>query len=112
MKLGWPFTKGNAEAKSAVPLVALSHIGEARWGSRDGAALTRDGYLQNAVAYRAVRMVAEAAASVPLVTPHEGAAGLLARPQPGEGAATLFEADVPEDLVQALKRLVLAAASA
>lgn len=92
MKPGWPFKIVRREEKSAVPLVALSQVGEARWGSRDGTALTRDGYLQNAVAYRAVRMVAEAAASVPLVTAHAGVARLLRRPQPGEVAAGLFEA--------------------
>ena len=64
----WPFNRRPREAKSAPPLVALSEVGEARWGSRDGAALTRDGYLANAIAYRAVRMVAEAAAAVPAGT--------------------------------------------
>ena len=88
----WPFTRRPSEAKSAPSLVALSQLGEARWGSREGAALTRDGYLANAIAYRAVRMVAEAAASVPLVTDHEGAARLIRRPQPDGVAADLFEA--------------------
>ncbi|KCZ46855.1 phage portal protein [Hyphomonas pacifica] len=92
MKPIWPFRLPQREAKAAVPLVALSEIGTARWGARDGAALTRDGYLQNAVAYRAVRMVAEAAASVPLVTAHDGAARLIRRPQPDGVAAELFEA--------------------
>lgn len=92
MKSIWPFGWRTREAKSAMPLVALSQLGDARWGSRNGAALTRDGYLQNAIAYRAVRMVAEAAASVPLVTAHEGAARLIRRPQPGGIAAELFEA--------------------
>ncbi len=92
MKLGWPFSTARREEKSSVPLIALSQIGEARWGSREGTALTRDGYLQNAIAYRAVRMVAETAASVPLVTAHEGAGRLIRRPQPGDVAATFFEA--------------------
>lgn len=88
----WPFRRRPQEAKSAPPLVALSDVGAARWGRRDGTALTRDGYLANAVAYRSVRMVAEAAAAVPLVTEHERAARLIRRPQP-EGVATdLFEA--------------------
>ena len=86
----WPFSRRPREAKSAPPLVALSDVGAARWGSRDGAALTRDGYLANAIAYRAVRMVAEAAASVPLVTAHEGAARLIRRPQPDGVAAEVF----------------------
>mgnify|MGYP000557182067 CR=1 FL=1 len=87
----WPFNRRPREAKSVPPLVALSEVGEARWGSRDGAALTRDGYLANAIAYRAVRMVAEAAAAVPLVTAHEGASRLLRRPQPDGIATELFE---------------------
>jgi HK97 family phage portal protein len=88
----WPFSRRPREAKSALPLVAVTEIGAARWGSREGAALTRDGYLANAVAYRAVRMVAEAAASVPLVSAQAGAAQLIRRPQPGSVAADLFEA--------------------
>lgn len=88
----WPFSRRPREAKSALPLVAVTEIGAARWGSREGAALTRDGYLANAVAYRAVRMVAEAAASVPLVSAQAGAAQLIRRPQPGGVAADLFEA--------------------
>jgi HK97 family phage portal protein len=88
----WPFSRRPREAKSALPLVAVTEIGAARWGSREGAALTRDGYLANAVAYRAVRMVAEAAASVPLVSAQAGAAKLIRRPQPGGVAADLFEA--------------------
>ncbi len=73
----WPFSRRPREAKSALPLVAVTEIGAARWGSREGAALTRDGYLANAVAYRAVRMVAEAAALVPLVSAQAGAAQLI-----------------------------------
>ena len=42
MKLGWPFSTARREEKSSVPLIALSQIGEARWGSREGTALTRD----------------------------------------------------------------------
>lgn len=91
MKSIWPFRPSSQEAKSAIPMVALSEIGAARWGSRDGAALTRDGYLKNAVAYRGVRMVAEAAASIPLATVHEGAARLIRRPQPEGVAAELLE---------------------
>jgi predicted phage gp36 major capsid-like protein len=77
MNLGWPFARTRRESKAAAPLVALSQLGAAAWGGRDAAALTQDGYLRNAVAYRCVRMVAEAAASVPLVTQHDGAAKLL-----------------------------------
>lgn len=87
----WPFQKQQAEQKAAPGLVALAHPGAAQWGGRDAASLTRDGYLRNAVAYRCVRMVAEAAASIELITAHEGAAKIIAMPQPGEAGATFFE---------------------
>ena len=50
----------------------------------------RDGYLRNAVVYRCVRMVAEAAASVPFVARHDGASVLLGRPMPEESCADVF----------------------
>ena len=87
MKLPWK--KGEAKSHSPV-MVALSQLGAARWGARSSEALMRDGYLSNAVAYRCIRLVAEAAASVPLETEHEGAGALVARPMPGEGCAELF----------------------
>ena len=81
MKLPWK----RGEAKSDSPMmVALSQLGSAHWGARSHEALMRDGYMRNAVAYRCVRMVAETAASVPLVVSHEGAGALLKRPMPDE----------------------------
>jgi hypothetical protein len=43
-------------------LVALFSEGRARWTPRDYAALAREGYQKNAVAYRCVRTIAEAVA--------------------------------------------------
>src|ERR1041385_8141033 len=40
-------------------VVALQSAGQARWTPRDYAALTREGYLRNAIVYRAVKLVAE-----------------------------------------------------
>jgi HK97 family phage portal protein len=67
--------------------------------ARDYAGLAREGFLKNAIAYRAVRLVAEGAASLPLLV-YEGDAErdphplreLLARPNPRADGATLFEA--------------------
>jgi hypothetical protein len=56
MNMSWPFARTRREAKRAVPLVALSQLGAPAWGRRDAAALTQDGYLRNAVAYRWRRM--------------------------------------------------------
>ncbi|MEL6567721.1 MAG: phage portal protein, partial [Pseudomonadota bacterium] len=88
----WPFSR-RADTKSAVsPLVALSQLGQARWGSRSAGALMRDGYLANAVAYRCVRMVSEAAASVPLVSSDDDLSALLSRPLPDLDGTSLLQA--------------------
>jgi HK97 family phage portal protein len=85
----------------AVPALALvTGAGRAVWSSRNFEALTREGFARNAVVYRCVRMVAEAAASVPLVAfaGGERAAGdhslarLLARPNAEQGGPDLLEA--------------------
>jgi len=88
------------EAKSAsAPLIALQLCGAAQWTPRDYASLAREGVMGNAVAYRCVRMIAEAAASVPWLL-YEGAAelethpllDLLAAPNHDESGAELFTA--------------------
>ena len=68
------------------------------WTPRDYAALAREGFQRNAVVHRAVRLVAEAAASVPLGLVAGGAddslhplSALLARPNPREGGLKLLE---------------------
>lgn len=47
--------------------MAFSNLGQPIWTPRDYAALAREGYRQNPIAYRCVRLIAEAVASVPLV---------------------------------------------
>lgn len=80
----WPFTKGGTEECSAGgPLVALSHLAAPRWGARSPAALMRDGYMSNPIAYRCVQLLADAAASVPLEASEESLGVLLAQPSPG-----------------------------
>ena len=79
------------EAKTAVPLVALSDLAAAQWSN--GGALAREGFERNAIAYRCVRLIAEAAASVPLrVSEADGAlAGLMARPNREQAGPDLLE---------------------
>ena len=57
-----PETKFSAVA----PLIALQYQRQPVWSPRDYAAFAREGFTQNPVVYRCVRMIAEAAASVPL----------------------------------------------
>jgi len=75
-------------------LLAWHTPGRPVWMSRDPAAFAREGYVRNAVAYRCVRMIAEAAASAPLkVGPADHPlAGLLARPNPEQTGVELMEA--------------------
>jgi HK97 family phage portal protein len=84
------------QRKSAGRLVALSLGPRAAWSPRDYGALTREGYASNAVANRCVRLIAEAAAAVPLRIEGEGrAAGtvrtLLAQPNPDQTGVELLE---------------------
>ena len=81
------------EAKRSVtaPLIALHQLGQPQWTPRNYEALARAGFSSNAIGYRAVRMIAEAAASLPWLV-YEGAReahdhpllGLLASPNPGQ----------------------------
>jgi len=80
-------------------LVALMTQGRARWTPRDYAALAREGYQQNPVAYRCVRLIAESLAGLPLFL-NDGAReldahpllDLLAKPNPRQTGAELIEA--------------------
>ena len=80
------------------PLIALTGGGRPRWTPRDYAALAREGFGKNPVAYRAIRMIAEAAASVPLAVfdgevkcRDHGLAQLLARPNPEQSGPEFLE---------------------
>lgn len=87
MKLPW----SKPETKSGQSLIALSHLPIADWGRTDPAALVKDGYSGNAVAYRCVRMIAEAAASIAFVASDERVQSLLVEPSPEEAGRTLLE---------------------
>ena len=83
----------------AAPAFALYTDGRASWTARDPAALARAGYQGNPVVHRAVRLVAEGAASLPLVATGASAGAaragdllaLLARPNPRESGTRLLE---------------------
>jgi HK97 family phage portal protein len=86
----------------AGPLVAIENLGQPVWAPRDYAAFAREGLIQNPVVYRCVRMIAEAAASVPLKTrsangmPIEAhpLSRLVHNPSPGVTRSDLFEAAI------------------
>lgn len=85
----WPWQ--SAETRSSTSMVALANLPAGQWGRMDAGALMRDGYAGNAVVYRCVRMIAEAAASIPLACNDEAAGDLLAAPSPDEAGRVLLE---------------------
>jgi len=83
----------------AGPFLAFKGHAQPVWSPRNAGAMAREGFMKNPVVYRSVRMIAEAAASVPLRL-FDGAdeleahplMDLLTRPNAGECAPDLFEA--------------------
>ena len=57
---------------AAAPLISVHTVGQPQWSPRNYASLAREGFAGNAIGYRCVRMIAEAASSVPLLV-YEGA---------------------------------------
>jgi HK97 family phage portal protein len=64
-----PMTSAPTESKSsrAGRLIAFDTQRQPVWAPRDYATFAREGYMQNAVVFRCVRMIAEAAASIPFL---------------------------------------------
>ena len=87
------------KAGSAAPLIAVEGLGTPAWMPRDYTAFAREGMMQNPIVYRAIRMISEAAASVPLLL-YEGdreleehpLLELMRRPGSGRTTADLLEA--------------------
>ncbi|MBX9926742.1 MAG: phage portal protein [Hyphomicrobiaceae bacterium] len=89
-----PPAEPDTKASRTGPLIAYETLGAPAWSGRDYSAFAREGYMSNAVVHRCVRMVAEAAASVPLILydrRHEiedhPLLDLLAHPTPNETCA-------------------------
>lgn len=89
------------EQKAGVgkPMLAYHGSGRVAWSPRDPSSLTRAGYAGNPVGFRAVKLIAEAAAAVPLVLQdaerryeEHPVWDLLRRPNAGQGRAEFLEA--------------------
>ena len=90
-----------AEAKSGGPqtLMTLTSLGEPNWSRRGFVSLANAGYARNPVAYRCIRMIAEAATRVPLVASEGGKVltshpllELLRRPNARQSGGEMLEA--------------------
>ena len=87
------------KASVAGRVAALASIGRAVWSPRDVGTLTRMGFSGNPIGFRAVKLIAEAAAAVPLaVSDADGrmdahpVLSLLSRPNGAQGRAEFMEA--------------------
>lgn len=88
-----------AKASRVARLISVEKIGRPVWSPRDYAALAREGFMRNAIAHRAVSLVAQAAAATPLIL-YEGRTEasehplltLLARPNPHQAGQAFLEA--------------------
>lgn len=95
-----PAVEIEKKASAAGKIVALAAgSGRVVWSPRDTVSLTQAGFVGNPVGFRAVRLIAEAAAAVPLICQDRDRRyevhpllDLLRRPNPAQGRAELFEA--------------------
>ena len=88
-----------AKASATGRIAAWSGAGRLALAPRDTASLTKAGFTHNPVGFRAVKLIAEAAAALPLVLQDQERRyethpiqALLARPNAGQGRAELLEA--------------------
>ncbi len=87
------------KASAVGRVVAWGNSGRVAWSARDVVSLARSGFQGNPVGFRAVKMIAEAAAALPLILQdHERrydqhpVLALIRRPNGAQGRAELFEA--------------------
>ncbi|WP_305968427.1 MULTISPECIES: phage portal protein [unclassified Mameliella] len=92
---GAPQVKASATGR----LVAHLNGGRVAWSPRDTVSLTKQAFAGNPVGFRAVKLIAEAAAALPLVLQDNATRyaehpilKLVAAPNPAQGRAELFEA--------------------
>lgn len=101
--MGWMDRIGRAflgRKDSAVgPMIAVRRVGQPVWSSRNYRGFAKEGYSQNVIAYRCIRIIAESAAAVKLLA-YEGEAELsehpflkvLSRPNPWQSGPELVDA--------------------
>ena len=87
------------KASAAGPVIAYASSGRVAWSPRDTVSLMRTGFSGNPIGFRVVRMIAEAAASIPLICQDEAqrfdvhpVLDVLARPNAGQSGIELLEA--------------------
>lgn len=93
--------KGDLASKASAtgPIVSWQGMGRVAWSPRDTVSLTRTGFVGNPVGFRCVKMIAEAAAALPLVLQDRmqrfevhPILSLIKSPNQAQGRAEMFEA--------------------
>ncbi len=99
LRKGAALESPEAKASAAGPVVAFQGAGRIAWSPRDTVTLTRTGFAGNPVGFRAVKLISEAAAALPLVLQDSEMRyeahpllSLVKRPNPAQGRAELLEA--------------------
>lgn len=87
------------KASATGPVIAYHGSGRVAWSPRDVVSLTKTGFAANPVGFRSVKLIAEAAAALPLVLQdaerrydEHPILDLLSRPNSAQSRAELFEA--------------------
>ncbi|SNS72166.1 phage portal protein [Antarctobacter heliothermus] len=96
-----PEAPGAPQVKASATGRVVAHLngGRVAWSPRDTVSLTKQAFAGNPVGFRAVKLIAEAAAALPLVLQDSATRyaehpilKLVSAPNPGQGRAELFEA--------------------
>lgn len=87
------------KASATGPVIAWQGAGRVAWSPRDVVSLTKSGFAGNPVGFRSVKLIAEAAAALPLLCQDRErrfdvhpVLDLVLRPNPAQGKAELLEA--------------------
>ncbi|PZX17717.1 HK97 family phage portal protein [Palleronia aestuarii] len=90
--------KASATGPLTMPGIAYGSVGRVAWTARDTSSLTRAGFQGNPIGFRCVKVIAEAAAALPLVLYADGerfdvhpVLSLMSRPNGAQGRAELLE---------------------
>ncbi|MDX1785109.1 MAG: phage portal protein [Roseovarius sp.] len=94
-----PAAPSETKASATGRVMAWHGAGRVAWSPRDTATLTRTGFAGNPIGFRCIKMIAEAAAALPLVLQdstqryaEHPLLTLIKRPNPAQGRAELLEA--------------------
>jgi HK97 family phage portal protein len=94
-----PASPPERKASATGPVIAYHGSGRVAWSPRDTVSLTKAGFTNNPVGFRSVKLIAEAAAAVPVVCQSKETRfethpvlDLISRPNGAQGKAELLEA--------------------